>query len=53
LVVNGITVSDRWSLEHRSRNRNRSIDPVQVVIDMRDSSRVHPVEFQRFYWRWK
>jgi len=42
-------VSNRWSLEHRSRNRNRSVDPVQVVIDMRDSGGVHTVEFQRFH----
>jgi len=39
-------VSDRrWSLENRGRNRNRSVDPVQVVINMRNSDRIHIVKF--------
>ena len=51
MVVNGIMVSDRWSLERRSRNRDRSVDPFWVVVDMRDGGGVHPVKFQRFHWR--
>jgi len=46
-------VSDsRWSLEHRSRSKNRSVDLVWVTVDMRDSDEIHTVEFQRFYWKW-
>ena len=29
MIVNGVTVSNRWSLEHRSRNRYRGVDPVR------------------------
>jgi len=39
-------VSDkRWRLEHRSRSRNRSVDPVQVIVDMRDSGEIYTMEF--------
>jgi len=39
-------VSDRrWSLEHRSRSRNRSIDLVWVVVNIRDSGEIYIMEF--------
>jgi len=45
LIANGVTVRHKWGLEHRSRNRIRSVDPVWVIVDMRDSRGIHPVEF--------
>jgi len=45
LIANGVTVRHKWGLEHRSRNRIRSVDLVRVVVDMRDSGEIHPVEF--------
>jgi len=46
-------VSNRWGLEHRSRNRYGGVDLVRVVVDMRNSGRIHTVEFQRFHWKWR
>ena len=43
-------VSDRrWSLEDRGRSRNRSINPVWVIVNMRDSDGIYIVEFQRVH----
>jgi len=36
-------------LKHRGRNRNRSVDLVQVIINMRNSDRIHIIELQRFH----
>ena len=35
------------------KSRNRNVNLVQVVINMRDSDRIHIVEFQRVHQKWR
>ena len=34
-------------MKNRGRNRNRGINPVWVVVNMRNSNRIYIVEFQK------